>query len=568
MKKELTVNCKIHNRYDVWKENVITGEKKQVAYAENIVLNQYWSKISTSIGYDGSSPRYAVRRICAGRSTGELDPARTSMFSEIFTKDASRSGPTYDYDNNIVSMRFSVTRSESEDVGEFYREIGCKNAEGTYGATAYLVSHALLMDMNGNPTVIEKTNTDIITFYATWYLYVPEFEWYGGSVKLATIAFPLFAMMMGASSPGDNETVGYIRWYLYYGNPYSAAAPSSVSIFYGTASSGSSGQNNAVWIAAERKFRFSFRIPAGTNSTSDVNGIWHVIGYYGGTTFLHLFLNMPWYDFIPENTWYPGSDIVGEQIGTGDGERTKFATAFAFAKNATIKIDGVTVDSADVAVTEMYPPKSPYGDRIMLVEDETNLRYNPYFATIGYKAVFGQYFKVECSNDGENWVEVALNSSGTNMEKSIDAAYRNYKYWRSTASGASSTYLRVKFLYDDDDPLGPNNVVFDNPPGKITAENVGTGDATETVFDLDHEPVDGSLVLEVNSVEMVLDTDYTLSGATITFANPPASGHSIVADYGYACIITADYTTPIINKDINHVFDFEISLVFNEYTEE
>ena len=53
-------------------------------------------------------------------------------------------------------MRFSVTRSESEDVGEFYREIGCKNAEGTYGATAYLVSHALLMDMNGNPTVIEK----------------------------------------------------------------------------------------------------------------------------------------------------------------------------------------------------------------------------------------------------------------------------------------------------------------------------------------------------------------------------------------------------------------------------
>ena len=43
-------------------------------------------------------------------------------------------------------------------------------------------------------------------------------------------------------------------------------------------------------------------------------------------------------------------------------------------------------------------------------------------------------------------------------------------------------------------------------------------------FDLDHEPVDGSLVLEVNSVEMVLDTDYTLSGATITFANPRRPG--------------------------------------------
>ena len=53
--------------------------------------------------------------------------------------------------------------------------------------------------------------------------------------------------------------------------------------------------------------------------------------------FLHLFLNMPWYDFIPENTWYPGSDIVGEQIGTGDGERTKFATAFAFAKKCNNK---------------------------------------------------------------------------------------------------------------------------------------------------------------------------------------------------------------------------------------
>ena len=106
----------------------------------------------------------------------------------------------------------------------------------------------------------------------------------------------------------------------------------------------------------------------------------------------------------------------------------------------------------------------------------------PILLLLGTRRSLVNILKLSAVMMEKNWVEVALNSSGTNMEKSIDAAYRNYKYWRSTASGASSTYLRVKFLYDDDDPLGPNNVVFDNPPGKITAENVGTGDATETVF--------------------------------------------------------------------------------------
>lgn len=47
----------------------------------------------------------------------------------------------------------------------------------------------------------------------------------------------------------------------------------------------------------------------------------------------------------------------------------------------------------------------------------------------------------------------------------------------------------------------------------------------------------------------------TLTGKNIHFTEPPAEG----------AVITADYTTPVIPKDDQHVFDLTVTLTFNEH---
>jgi len=68
----------------------------------------------------------------------------------------------------------------------------------------------------------------------------------------------------------------------------------------------------------------------------------------------------------------------------------------------------------------------------------------------------------------------------------------------------------------------------------VDAEFVGVGYDTTKVFDLDHTPVEGSLILKVNDVLQVEDTDFTISGLTITFDTAPTVGHGITASYDYA----------------------------------
>lgn len=68
----------------------------------------------------------------------------------------------------------------------------------------------------------------------------------------------------------------------------------------------------------------------------------------------------------------------------------------------------------------------------------------------------------------------------------------------------------------------------------VDAEFVGVGTGSEDEFDLDNTPVEGSLILKVNDVLQVEDTDFTISAATITFETAPTLNHGITASYDYA----------------------------------
>lgn len=61
------------------------------------------------------------------------------------------------------------------------------------------------------------------------------------------------------------------------------------------------------------------------------------------------------------------------------------------------------------------------------------------------------------------------------------------------------------------------------------------GDAAEDEFTLSETPETGAvLIVAVDGVVKVLTTDYTVSGATVTFTSPPADGAKIIVEYEYS----------------------------------
>ncbi len=68
----------------------------------------------------------------------------------------------------------------------------------------------------------------------------------------------------------------------------------------------------------------------------------------------------------------------------------------------------------------------------------------------------------------------------------------------------------------------------------VDAEFLGVGDGADVTFDLDHSPIEGSLILKVNDVLQVETTNFSISVATITFVVAPPLNQGITASYDYA----------------------------------
>lgn len=69
---------------------------------------------------------------------------------------------------------------------------------------------------------------------------------------------------------------------------------------------------------------------------------------------------------------------------------------------------------------------------------------------------------------------------------------------------------------------------------EILAEYVGMGDGEVVEYELDNIPVEGSLRLYVDGALQVEDTDFIISGTTVTFTAAPGNNKSITASYNYA----------------------------------
>jgi hypothetical protein len=70
----------------------------------------------------------------------------------------------------------------------------------------------------------------------------------------------------------------------------------------------------------------------------------------------------------------------------------------------------------------------------------------------------------------------------------------------------------------------------------VDAEYVGTGNGTNVTFTLDNPPIEGTLKVYVDSILKTVNTDYAVSGSTITFTSSgkPGNGKIVTAAYDKA----------------------------------
>lgn len=481
--------AKIHNRFLVEVIDADTGEVKQKAQAFNTVLDKWWDYPDTEIDF-----------IAYGRGSGTPSPKDTALFSQISRSSITMQVDTSTLIQGYISCSGSIQLGPSTSVGETITEVGlCKYY--TSGNTLYpvLVTHAMLQDMNGNPISILKTNTDIINIYGTVFLHFDPVGYQGGSILQADTSGFLGRFCGGYASQSDNKIK-----------------------MYGSAlfNNDSTGESSAPAVSAGTptwdKSTKTYKIPFGRAAVTTAN-------VAGGLCMLYfvnhsVILGSKAAEFF---TIHPTglSSILGEAVGTGDGETSQFQTKFNFPLNATVYVDGV-------AKTE--------GVTV--------------FPDCNYATSMHRYFLRLSNHCTKDRIFVSdLQSSSSRSIGSNSTAFFEYLFYNA-APIASLTFAATNVsLYASDD--------------MDQWDLIGTTGSTTASRTLEIPEAYGNkrywkVVTKSNAVSISEGQGKDLNTYAIRFDEPPANGS----------VITIDYDTPMIPKDENHVMDMSLSFQLGDYT--
>lgn len=295
----MNLKMDIHNRFDVEVIDTRTGKIRQKAQAQNVICTKFWER-------SGNQNTWSVGWIVFGSGSGTPDESDTTLFDYLGgvngTNNVQR---TWDNDNKVLSYVARGQLSESQYVGDTLTEVGI----GYYGTSGPIVTHAMLQDMNGNPISIEKTDTDIINIYATVFCH-----WDDNKINVKGnngLYNFLFGSYWGASL--EIGTMSVVE------SPFMS---SLATVGYGR-----------TWDSENRILRFNgSRLTVADANTHGIRLI-RMARDYG-------------IDFIFDTEdFYAGDTIANEAIGTGDGTTKRFYTKFNYPENAQIFVNGVQLVS-------------------------------------------------------------------------------------------------------------------------------------------------------------------------------------------------------------------------------
>ena len=464
-KPKKVIMSQIHNRFDIEVIDALTGEVKQRAKAENVILDNIW-RVFSSYGW--------FEYIAYGKGSGVPSPSDKGLFSLVGI--AGIGAPSDDFSHvseGYISRTKHASLSETAAVGVTITELGLCTSTNT--SNTVICTHAMLTDMNGNPISILKTDTDIINLYATVF-----FHW---------------------NLDGYNG----VEFLPYEGSfpPFSMTGSVGLTFSKSKSVGGGISGDSAKFVYDQSTKSFTCTSPRITVSQLNIGGFQYVtIGSY----------------FIAK---IQGPHrVVGESVGTGNGSTTDFTTKYDLPSNAVVYVDGVIEQSATVSeepihhtdmgkyfwrlheastVNRLIPTYGNAPTNQFNPDSWTlygiGLFYNPFYELGIDSYSFNDLQRLETSNDLIHW-EIIYDYTDKVNKPITD--FRNHKFWRT--SSRNSQYSGHYW---------------------------------------------GSL--KCNS----------LTGKNIHFATPPAKG----------AVITIDYDTPMVPKDENHVFDFEMVVQFGAYGE-
>lgn len=452
----------LHNRYDIEVVDSRTGEMRQKAQAENIILDGAWGQIlnNTSGSWFNS--------IAYGTGTGTMSAARTALFTPLSSKVATDSVYTLDNANKYVSHRQKIVILENEHVGSQLSEVGIMSSrDGTP-----LCTHALIKDMNGNPVVITKTDTDIITIYATVYL------------LLNTAYSPTAVLDIARCEPENNgivrtllgRPIGYNKSSSYFvGFNFCFSAVRGTQIMSNSNAAYTSERQVATLDVSNKRARFYYRVPA-----ADANVGGFILGAIKSTA-ASFATDYPSIICRFTSGGLTQAQVV-EQIGVGDGIVTDFATSFAhIPPNTVVKVDGVP---ASPTIMADMPNQSVINGFFREVSENPNIQNKmPLFgenitsdvvwenmSNHPVTSINASNTKISVSNDGVTFSPTILTFYGTDTQE-VPEEYQGHKYWGISPRAVSSD--RCIYNIYSDGFLNYKNVRFDVAPANgavITAE--------------------------------------------------------------------------------------------------
>ena len=335
----------VHNRFDIEVADAVTGEIKQRITSYNIVLDQYFSRLigrSSKIGY-----------IHLG--TGEGTPAvnRTSMFTFLGAKGNSVVETVKAYPTSYT--RRKIVLSPSDYVGARITEVGF----GYSTSSGSAVTHSMLKDSEGNQIAIEKTDTDVLTIYATFYLTIGEAV--SGVYVLPT--------------PNNNAIISAVLEDSYTTLTLTLGAHNSLVLADDLASNSISNKTNISPTSdlANRKWQ----VPVTRWNYSEANS--HMVSAIGSSTVA------AW--LLPNTDIFPQIALTDLAVGVGDGVETEFTCPIPkiVPGSESVRVNGVlmtrdvdyTIDNNNNAVE--YP-------ELFISTDPQN-----YVFSGGYNAGYNRY---------------------------------------------------------------------------------------------------------------------------------------------------------------------------------
>lgn len=428
----------LHNKFVFEIEDINTKEIRTVE-ATNVVLDNFWIKQMYTHSW--------FKQLQIGDGSGVPSASDTTLFNKIATHSLANIKSEWSYDDLTYTRTGEVYLTETMLNGKNLSEVGL--CVSVYQQGEILMTHAILTDMNGNPVVIQKTDTTRVRIYATVYIRVKP---HSGSARYYNYGGCTLAQQFIDAQITNSYTCSVTGYRVYN---YSASKGVGVS-------------SNVTDPLTPKDVVYNVSTNKATFATSEANL---------DNIFLIGFGPLQWR--LMED-WFVGERIIGEAVGTGDGSKKLFKTKYYGCVNPTIYIDGVV--TTDYTVYPMSPIHGSFRNNIYdfswvhvgYVDEVTGEPLlTGYYSTGGINLARGKQYMVlrnylyedgwAClpnfentygSNDLITWTPIPMRTSAV------------FKYIRITSASIASNRVMMDFQLVHPPALGKSlcNIVFNTPP--------------------------------------------------------------------------------------------------------